>query len=56
MSRAPRMEPRMQRAVTEHPGQAKDRPCMRCGKVFRSPSFGVRHCDACRKAVADESW
>lgn len=28
--------------------EARERPCMRCRTVFRSPSFGVRHCDPCR--------
>ena len=41
------------RHFEENPAEARDRPCMRCGKVFRSPNFGVRMCDQCRKGIDD---
>lgn len=50
-----RLDPRMQRAVEERPGEAKDRNCLRCGVKFRSPSFGVRMCDKCCKEISNGS-
>lgn len=46
---------RVPRHFEENPAEARDRPCMRCGTVFRSPSFGVRMCDHCRKGIDDSA-
>ena len=40
--------------------QARERPCMTCGKPFRSAGFANRMCDRCRKRAkwssAAEGW
>jgi len=36
------------------PGQAKKRPCIRCGTKFLSLNFGNRMCRPCRTKAGDE--
>lgn len=45
--------PRYPDEAETKPGEAKERRCMRCRRVFLSQHKGVRHCDYCRNRITE---